>query len=274
MTGDKIIEACRCGRPLDFLPVIDGHCHLGKWPGRTVPDSLDFSIIKDEIDAYGIDLIWVTTSAVGRSGDLSEKNDIILQFMEEVPGRAMILCALSSYTPERNLSELERCYRADICVGAKMHRYNQPSYKLTDSWLQPIFEFLNKRNLVFLNHTLGDIEELRIVLNRYPDITFIEGHHNEKIIKEAQNWSNLYCSSCAGLYNRTQENAMNKYGVNRYLLGSDFSSLQAGFGIGPIAFAHTSYENKVKVLGQNTWDLMKKMEWYQKKGCPERLKKY
>lgn len=271
---DRVHEAVLSGQPIDFTPVIDCHAHFGSWSNTVVPDSLDHVRTLRAMDAWGIDLVIFSASQPGYGGAVAQANDRVIDFVKRAPERIMGYCTLSAHCPERNLAELQRCYEAGLRLGVKMHRYNQPEYKITDAFLAPIFEFLNERHLIYINHVLGTVEEIRTAAVRWPGVTFMNGHGSIEIAGLARSVPNVRANVCAMIYYHDIARLVEAHGSKNLLLGSDFNLFQPGFGIGPVAFATIPEQDKRDILGLNAVELMKHMGWYTSDGPPPRLRRY
>jgi predicted TIM-barrel fold metal-dependent hydrolase len=258
---DPIHHTVLNGQPIE-VPVIDCHAHFGLWPNTTVPDSVDRAKVLRAMDAWGIDLVVFSASSPGYAGDLSSANDRVIDFVQAVPERIMGYCTLSANHPQGNLAELERCYDAGLRFGVKMHRYKQPAYKISDRFLDPVFAFLNERHLVYLNHDLGSLDEIRTAAERWPGVTFMNGHGSIEIAALAQAVPNVRANSCAMIHYGDIARLVEAHGSHSLLLGSDFNLFQPGFGIGPVAYAQISEDAKRDILGRNAIEIMKDMAWY------------
>ena len=265
--SDRVIDAVRSARPLDFTPVIDTHGHFGAFHYLWVPGGDDPDAVLREMEAYGIRMACLSASGLAAAGALSRANDDVLRAVKRHPGRILGYCTLSSVRPERQLDELKRCYDLGLRVGVKMHRYNQPAYKLADKFLDPIFEFLSRRRLIYINHTLGPLDELREVARRWPDVTFLNGHGDVNYATLGADVPNVFANVCAMIQHGDIADLVRRCGAKHLLLGSDFGLFQAGFGIGPVAFADIPEEDKLDILGRNALAIFERMEWW----APSRL---
>jgi predicted TIM-barrel fold metal-dependent hydrolase len=271
---DRIHRALLAGRAIDFAPVIDCHGHFGQWSDTVVPDSLDHAKALRAMDAWGVDLVVLSAAEPGYGGDRSLANDRVIGFCRAAPERIMGYCTLSAHRPEGNLDELARCYDAGLRFGVKMHRYKQPAYRITDAFLDPVFAFLNERHLVYLNHTLGSMQEIRAAAERWPNVTFMNGHGTVEIAELAQSVPNVRANVCAMIYYRDIDRFVRAQGATNLLLGSDFNLFQLGFGIGPVAYAAIPEQDKRNILGLNAIEVMERMAWYVRDGPPPRLRRY
>jgi predicted TIM-barrel fold metal-dependent hydrolase len=257
-----IWEAVTGGRPVD-VPFIDVHGHFGPWPETVIPYAMDYGRVIGEMDRYGCDQVWMSTSNPGYSDDISTKNDYVLHFAKEYPDRIIPYCTLSANTPDRNAGELKRCLGRGRCIGVKMHRYHQPAYTMRSGFLQPILEILAENRLVYINHSYEDTEALCWALEKYPDLMFMAGHFSPPINDLALRYANLRDCTCAALSYRSVGEEVQRLGrSDTMLVGSDFSLFQLGFGIGMIAYADISEHDKENILGLNAIHLLRRTSWF------------
>ena len=171
-------EAAQEGAPIE-TPFIDVHGHFGPWNETFVPWARDHARLIGEMDRYGCDMIWMTASDPGYAGAMAWKNDFVFELAERYPGRVVPYCTLSANEQPACLEELKRCLSRGPCVGVKMHLYKQPAYKLDAAFLQPVFELMSERRLVFMHHDLGGADIVRWACGKYPEVTFLAGHINQ-----------------------------------------------------------------------------------------------
>jgi len=270
---DRVHEAVLAGRPIDFTPVIDCHGHFGVWAETAVPDCLDLEKTLSAMDAWGMDIAIFSAAQPGHGGDIALANDRVISFVNAAPDRVMGYCTLSANRPAGNLDELKRCYDAGLRLGVKMHRYGQPNYAITDAFLDPMFEFLSERRLIYMNHTLGNLDTIRKAAERWPKVTFMSGHGNAAIAGLARSIGNVRANVCAMIYYRDIARLVEAHGSESLLLGSDFNLFHPGFGIGPVAYAEIAEHDKRNILGLNAVEVMKRMGWYEN-DPPPRLRRY
>ena len=250
------------GRPVD-VPYIDVHGHFGPWPETVIPYAMDYGRNIAEMDRFGCDMVWMSTSNPGYSDDIRTKNDYVLDFAQKYPDRIVPYCTLSANTPERNLEELKRCISRGRCIGVKMHVYRQPAYTMRSAFMRPILELLGEHRLVYINHSLGGREDLEWALQRYPDVTFMAGHFDPSINDLALQHANLRDCTCAALHYAAVEAEVKRLGrSDTMLVGSDFSLIQLGFGIGMVAYAEIPEQDKKNILGLNALRLLQRTRWF------------
>jgi len=247
------------------VPYIDVHGHFGPWPETVIPHSLDEGRIIAEMDRYGCDMVWMTASNPGYSGDISEKNDFVFDFADKYPDRIIPYCVLSALTPERNVAELRRCLARGRCIGVKMHVYRQPPYTMRSDFLQPVFEILSEHKLVYMNHTFDNLPDLEWALQRYPDLVFIGGHFGPDYYRPVMDYPNFRdCTCAAQMYDIAGGEARWHGSSDRLLVGSDFSLFQLGFGIGMIAYTDMPEKDKEAILGGNALKLLERTAWFER----------
>ena len=69
-------------------------------------------------------------------------------------------------------------------------------------------------------------------------------------------YPNLYMCTCAGLQYRGMEDMVRRLGADRILFGSDSVIFDPAYGIGPVAFADISEQEKRQILGENALKLL------------------
>jgi predicted TIM-barrel fold metal-dependent hydrolase len=259
---DRVYEAIRAGTPLDFAPVIDMHGHFGPSAVACARPMVDPERVGREMDLYGVAVVICSATSLGCAGSLGRANDEVLRAVRALPGRVLGYSTLSSTRPERNLDELERCYDQGLRCGVKMHRYDQPEYRITDKCLEPVFEFLSERRLIYLNHVLGTTEEIAELARRYPEMTILNGHGGELHARLGREFPNVYANSCSMMAHRSVEELVAHCGAEHLTLGSDFSLFQLGWGVGPVAYAEIPGADKLAILGGNAMKILSRMAWF------------
>lgn len=258
----RVYELAMAGRPME-TPFVDVHGHFGSWTETVIPYAYDYGRNIAEMDRYGCDMVWMTAARPGYGDDMRLKNDYVFDFADAYPDRIIPYCTLSVNHPGRMLSELKRCMGRGRCVGVKMHRYSQPAYTVKTDFMQPVLEVLNEHKLVYLNHSFENLPDLFWALERYPDITFINGHFWGPMHVHAMRYPNLRICTCAAYRPDEVGNECRCTGrADTFLVGSDFSLFQLGFGLGMIAYADMPEPQKRDILGLNAIRLMQRMKWF------------
>ena len=264
-----IYRAVSEGAPVEAI-FIDVHGHFGPWPNTFIPHSMDRERAIAEMDRYGCDQVWMAAADPGYSDDLTTKNDYVFDFAAAHPDRVIPYCTLSANCPQRSVAELKRCLGRGRCIGVKMHRYEQPAYTVRSDFLQPVLEILAENRLVYLNHGYPDLAPLRWALEKYPEVVFISGHMSPAINDLALEYANCRDCTCAALHYQEVEKEFRRLGTSgTMLVGSDFSLLQLGFGIGMLAYADFPEPDKLNILGLNAMKLLRRTPWFGELNLPK-----
>ncbi|MBQ6789335.1 MAG: amidohydrolase family protein [Clostridia bacterium] len=253
-----IFEKARRGLPLDDVTVIDVHAHFGSLIQTYIPFNTADEIA-DNMDRIGIDVTCFCTQPYGAYGDVSIWNRRLADAVKNHPNRMKGYVTLNGNRHEEALSEYDAGNEAGLTLGIKMHTLRQ-DFRVTDDFLYPVYEKMNNRCQWYLHHDFGTPDELEQLLRDFPNITFIQGHPHmlyERLIRE---YPNMYICTCAGIHFRTTEDLVDAFGADKILVGSDSVIFDPTFGIGPVAFADISEENKRKILGENAKKLMEKIK--------------
>ncbi|OGV62736.1 MAG: hypothetical protein A2498_02720 [Lentisphaerae bacterium RIFOXYC12_FULL_60_16] len=249
------------GQPLE-TPFIDVHGHFGPWPDTFIPHTVDQGRIIAEMDRYGCDMVWMSASNPGYAGDLAAKNDCVFDFAAAYPERIIPYCTLSSHDPQNNVKELKRCLARGPCIGVKMHRYSQPSYTMRSDFMQAILEILAEHRLVYLNHVFENVIDLEWACDKYADVVFIAGHFNPGINDLALSHPNLRDCTCAAMHpDAIGAEVQRLKRSDTMLVGSDFSQVHLGFGLGMIAYGNMAEDDKRNILGNNALRLLERIPW-------------
>jgi len=261
----KTIEsAVRNEEPIDFTPFIDSHCHFGPWRRTFIPHALDRGRVIAEMDRFGCDMVWMSASGPGHADAMSVKNDYVFDFAAEYPDRIIPYCTLSSNKPDQCLAELKRCIARGRCIGVKMHRYYQAEYTLKTDFVQPVLSLLAEHRLVYLNHQLGEADAIEWAADKYPDVTFMEGHFWPGFTDMAGSRSNLVNNICAASSPDAIGKEVRRVGRSDTLLvGSDFALFCLAFGIGMVAHADMPEQDKRNILGLNALKLLQRTSWFE-----------
>jgi predicted TIM-barrel fold metal-dependent hydrolase len=144
-----------------------------------------------------------------------------------------------------------------------MHRYDQPAYTLKSDFIQPVLEILNERRLVYMNHAYLNRPDLEWALARYPDLTFINGHMDHKMMELAGRFANFYVCTCAAqLPNEMSGTVQRARGSAKLLVGSDFNLFCLAFGPGMLAYSSISEDDKRNILGRNVLRILERQPWW------------
>lgn len=254
----EILNLVRSGQGLHGEHVVDAHCHFGALSSNYVPHSTS-----DEIAAnmrrVGIAHACVCSVPAGEIGDPFLHNRLVAEHCARHPGLLSGYVTVNTNYRGSILEQVRAGEAMGLTLGVKLHVYRQ-NYLVDDALLQPLFEYENARRGIVLNHNFGTPARMEWLLRAYPDIAFIEGHHNLSYAPLAAKYDNLYVCTCAELREGFIERMVGITGSEKIVMGSDFMALDTTFGFGVVAYARLSDEQKRNVLGLNMQRLIDRVK--------------
>lgn len=171
--------------------------------------------------------------------------------------------------PDRHLKEIEE--NPDIYVGCKF-LCDYYDTKLSDPIHTPYFRYLNEHKLLALLHTWGgskcdESDEVRIVAERYPDVTFICGHsffgNFDQAYDRLKDLGNIYYELTAvPIEPGFMEKICRKAGSERLLFGSDLPWFATSHSIGCVLSADLTDNDRENIFWRNGDRILRRFEWY------------
>ncbi len=259
-------------------PIIDFHCHLGRWGRPHIDDDIDRLLMT--MDAAGVDkslanCIWF--------GDARRGNDLVQTFVSKHPDRFIPVAFVTPHYPDEAISELERCFGE---LGTKFLKI-YPNYFGHDTTnyppehFFPIFEWCDERGIAVMSHAYGPYLVLRTgwhiglsaprdnpnyvnLLDRFPNVKWVIGHKGggprqipEASVEACRDLPNVWLetaasSSAAGAF----EYVVDTVGDDRVIYGSDVPLFDQRNEVARIATAAIPDESKKKILGLNAIKLL------------------
>jgi predicted TIM-barrel fold metal-dependent hydrolase len=198
----------------------------------------------------GLNRICVCTLELGSTGESMLHNKRVASAVARYPELLSGYATLNGNRKDTLYRQLLDCEKMGLHLGIKLHVYRQ-EYDITGDYLIPVFQRLNERNAVVLNHWFPQIGITEALVKAYPAITFIQGHPHEGLMPLAVKYENFYMCTCASLaYDHIREITA-RIGSEKLLYGSDYGVLDAAFGYGPVVFASINDREKQNILGLN-----------------------
>ncbi len=246
------------GAPPEPAPVIDFHCHAGRWGRYWVDDACDRYL--RVMDAAGIDraclnCIW--------HGDARRGNDVVAGFLRQRPDRFIGAAFATPHYPEEAVPELERAVDQLGMAYVKVY----PDYvgrPVDDPAYFPIFEWVNARGLPVMCHATYPFDppgttitgRFTALSRRFPHVTWVLAHAAGRVDADAARAARclpkVYLETCSsGTALGAVEYAVEHAGEDRVLFGSDMPLMDARQQIAKVATAAISPQAKRKVLGAN-----------------------
>lgn len=255
----KIVELVKNGLPLNHIPVIDFHCHLGTsseyyYIPHNSPDE-----VVSYMDRFGID--HIITFAITVTTDPAPGNNLQYIAAQKYPQRMSALTLLHAKFPQDWKVILREGYKqGSRGIGELLSVYQGVDESRID-WSEA-FEYAGDKNWVVLNHDWSTPERLEYWAKKFPEIIFIIGHASTAYSKVVQNYENVYQCTCASFaFAVSTRDMVNSMPVEKIIYGSDALDLDFGTGIGPIVFADITEEEKELILGRNALSIIDKLGW-------------
>lgn len=258
----EILKRAMAGQPLDHIPVIDFHAHLGSSSGfYHIPKNNPPDVVK-YMDRYGVNHMIIFSINV--NSDALASNRYQYQAAKEFPARFSPLTMLHGKFKDDWVHDLEDGYEKGS-RGIKLISQYQNIAEDSIDW-SPAFEYANDKKWVALHHDWGQRERLERWAKEFPGITFIAGHSSITYKKLLEKYDNVYQCTCASLVPAFEcfpsvQDLIDNLPSEKILYGSDAFDLDLGTGIGPIAFADAPENLKEDILGGNAMKLMNRLGW-------------
>lgn len=253
---DEYVAFARTGeRPAD-MTFLDCHGHLGPNSAHYhIPDR-DIDSMVAEMDRLGVEKVCV----FGFSGIFSDEqpdNDYVAEAVERYPERFIGFTLLNPHRgPEDMWRELERGAAMGM-RGVKLIPTYQ-GYPEEGPNIDTACQWAHERGQLILNHQWGSPEQMRRLVETYPNACFLTGHTTTRYAEIMRAHENLYVCSCPLLKPRECEQVVEAIGAERFMFGSDLTDLPIAWGLGPILLARIDAEAKRKILGGNLARLLER----------------
>jgi len=243
-----LADYARSGRPLAGELVIDAHTHLGLSTHYYVPRPEAADLVA-YVDRYGIDRIC-TFAFAGSCRILSMgTTDLVAEAVRAHPGRIIGYTTLNANYSEELIPELERCETLGL-RGIKLITAYQGHPEETERFF-PVYEWAQARRKIILSHQWGKPEFLDEITARYPDVRFLIGHLNLAYADVVRRRANVYTTTTFVPWPGAIAQAVQAFGSEKILFGSDLPDLDASLNIGPLLTARISDADKRAILGLN-----------------------
>lgn len=264
-SNSEILCRFRAGLPLDHIPVLDLHTHMGM---SSESYYIPFSSAEAQITQfkrYGID--HVLTFAINVATDAKTKNEWLYDFSKDHEQYFSTLTTLHAGFPQDWREILQQGFDAGTRGIKLLAKYqNVPEHKV--DWSAAL-DFAKDKNWCVLNHDWGGLELLEPYVKNFPGVTFFIGHSELRYKKLLEKYDNLYQSTCAafvasdgiGMEFATIGQLFANLPLEKLLHGSDTIDLDPSTSIGPIAYADIPEHAKEKILGYNGVSLVRKLKW-------------
>jgi len=243
----SLAEIAHRGLPLGGELVIDAHTHLGTLNQYYVPRPGAGDLVA-YMDRYGIGRAS-TFAFAGVNSDFVYGNDLVAEAVRAYPDRFIGYVTLHVNYPEELIGELARCERLGL-RGIKLITAYQGVSEETERFF-PVYEWADAHGKIILSHQWGAARFLDEIACRYPRISFHIGHLSFDYAEVVRRRGNVYTTTTFVPWPGAIERAVQAFGVEKILFGSDFPDLDVSLNLGPLLTARISDEDKRLVLGKN-----------------------
>lgn len=246
-------------------PVIDFHCHVGRWGKYGMGDDpVDYLRV---MDAAGVDRACINCI---NFGDARRGNDRVARVVAGHPDRFIGVAFVTPRYPDEALKELERAFDE---LGMRFLKV-YPDYlgsPIDDPAYEPVFQWADERGIVIMSHSsyvpgdngLTRPERFVGLAQRFKRVRWVLAHSGnlrpgqKQAVAAAKACPNIFLETCTSFAEHdTIELLVKGAGEDRVLYGSDMPLMDARLQVGRIATADISDDAKRKVLGLNAIKLL------------------
>jgi predicted TIM-barrel fold metal-dependent hydrolase len=253
----EIAERFKAGLPLDHIPVIDFHTHMGRSSEFYYLPFHSADYVIPYLDSFGVD--HILTFCINVTTDVAPKNNAVYDMHRKNPNRLSPLTAIHAGFPQDWLSILEDGYKGGSRGIKILHQY-QGVDENTD--FSQALDYARDKNWVALAHNWGTPERLEHWAKNFPSVFFIIGHAAVMYKDLVDKYENVYQCTCASFvegYFSPIKTMVDCMPIEKIIHGSDALDLDIATSIGPIAFADISEAAREKILGLNAIRLAERL---------------
>ncbi len=267
--ADPILENTKAAKPHTDILIIDAHAHINHDDAKGVgfmhqPNS-DAAGMHERARLIGIRKICIS-SWLGIWSDYEEGNKIVAEAMKRYPGFYHGYATLQPQYITDWEKELEQVYRVMGMEGIKPY-HPRTDIPYNDKLWAPWFRYGDRMHAYALMHPSPDFTpEINDLAPRYPNISFIIAHTGGSFatarqgIEAARKFPNVYLEiTLTSVTYRVIEYMVREIGADRVLFGTDQPMRDPLPQFGWVAYAHCSYEDKKKILGENMMKIINKV---------------
>ena len=257
-------QQLRRGEPLQGITIIDGHAHLGEYPGFFI-NRPDADSMVEVMDRIGVQAAIVSANAALRS-DPEYGNQMVVQAVRNHPGRFLGYVVANPHYAEELEASLNRYLDQPGMVAIKLHPELHDDYPLLGPRYEPMWAVAAARSVPVLFHTYfgGDsLEDIARLAVKYPTVPLLVGHmlqdkSLEAMAELANSFSNIYVDlSVPEIFGVTEFFVEALDDVSKLIFGTDFPWGNCHFRVGAVIYARVSEEIKRKILGGNIAQLLR-----------------
>lgn len=248
-------ESWQAGRGLPGALVIDGHLHFHAWPhGENFPSFAAAAAGAIELlNAHGVDAGCILGGGGFECGDdYRVGNDELLAFCQTNPERLIGFAHVNPNDTEAGVqAELDRVRSLGFHCFKLLNSYQQ-GYPGDGPNLMRLYRFAADHNFLVLNHWWPE-NVLDRIAREFPSVNFITGHFCNGPVLERPN---VYCNLWGLFPLNVLQDAVHRYGAEKYLLGSDGFMNPLSVGLGLVLHLDVPDADQRRILGLNQAKLL------------------
>ncbi|MFI4911938.1 MAG: amidohydrolase family protein [Sedimentisphaeraceae bacterium JB056] len=256
--NSEIARRFEAGLPMDHIPVIDFHTHMGRSSEYYYIPMNSSEYVLPYFDSFGID--HIVTFSINVTTDVAPKNNSVNKMCMANPQRMSSLTAIHAGFEQDWESILADGYKANTRGIKILHQYQGVEGIEVD--FSAAFDYASDKNWVALAHDWGSVERLEFWAKTFPKVFFIIGHAATMYKKIVEKYDNIYQCTCASFvegYFSPIKDMVDCMPIEKIIHGSDALDLDVATSIGPIAFADISEDAKERILGRNAIELANRL---------------
>lgn len=231
----------------------------------------------ESMDRDGVDVSVIVNYGWSTHELCVETNDYILESITRFPRRLFGFCAVSSYTDDASLDEIERCVRAGARGVGELRPDTQSADFTHKESMEPFVDLLRKHGLILLTHASEPVGHIypgkgaatpgilyEFIVN-FPDLPIVCAHWGGGLPFYAlmpevrQALEDVYFDTAVSPFLYRPEiyrHVTQLVGADRVLFGSDYPVLPASRLLREIDTVGLSEEDRMEILSGNARRLL------------------
>lgn len=260
---DELHRKAALGLPLDDIPIIDAHDHLGKWGTFYIPRGGTIGQMLACAARLGISKLCIAAHA-SIGPDYLYGNDRVYDAIQKYPDKVIGYVTVNPNYPEDMKHELARCFVRKGFRAIKFHPACHGQAPDCRNYT-PAYEEAERRDCPVLIHVWGrsDVEAADRAASRFPDVKIILAHTGgdpeampaalDVISRHENVYGDLALSAPP---QGNVEWLVREVGARKIIFGTDMPFVDPGAGLARVAMADISPDEKKDIFARNIMRLM------------------
>jgi len=261
-----ILDVVKAGLPIDHIPIVDIHGHLGPWQLVHMP-AVSTEQMVETMDRVGIDRLCLNASMGCFSGDFRGGNDLVGEAVHKHPDRLVGQTIVNPNYPDQIVPELDRCRQRYGMRLAKIHPFCH-EHPVDGPGYREFWDYADQHSLLVLAHSWEadrtcSPELYGKIAAEHKRVRIIMAHAGgtqkgcDDAMRTARQYENLFIDTATSqVHFGMIERYVAHLGAERVLCGSDIPRIHPAVPLGRIAYAKIAERDKEKILGRNAMALL------------------